>query len=122
RLVEGADQVLALRRVDAGLAADAAVDLGEQAGGDLDEADAAAQDRGREAREVADHAATEGDETIAPLELQSQQRLAEAAELGEALGRLAGWHHDGTRVATDGCERRLERGQVMGRDILVGDD
>ena len=45
-LVKGADQVLAVRAVDAGLAADAAVHLGQQRRGDLHEAHAPAQDRG----------------------------------------------------------------------------
>ena len=70
--MEGADQVLALGRVDAGLAADAAVDLGEEARRDLHEADAAAQDRGGEAREIADDAATEGDDHVTAFQLQCQ--------------------------------------------------
>ncbi len=59
RLVEGADQVLAARRIDRGLAADRGVDLGQQGGRDLHEVDAALVDRGREAGEIADHAAAE---------------------------------------------------------------
>ena len=41
--MEDADEVLALRRVDAGLAADRAIDLREQGRRNLDEANAAAQ-------------------------------------------------------------------------------
>ena len=59
RLVEGAEQVLALRRVDAGLAADRGIDLRQQRGRHLYEVDAAAQDGCREAGEIADHAAAE---------------------------------------------------------------
>src|SRR5436305_661418 len=65
RLVEGADQILAGRDVDPGLAADRAVDLGKQSGRNLDQAAAALEDRGGEAHKVADHAAAEGDEMIA---------------------------------------------------------
>ena len=64
RLMESADQVLALRRVDARLAADGAVNLRQQRGRDLHEADAAAKDGGGEAREVADDAAAEGNDEI----------------------------------------------------------
>ena len=66
--MEGADQVLAVRRIDAGLAADRGIDLGEERGRDLDEVDAAAQDRGGKAGEVADDAAAEGDDAIAALD------------------------------------------------------
>ena len=52
--MEGADEVLARRHVDRGLAADRAVDLGEQGGGDLDEAAAALEDRRGEADQIAE--------------------------------------------------------------------
>ena len=56
------------RGVDAGLAADAAVDLGEQRGRDLHEGQAAQRGGGGEAGEVADHAAAERDHRGAPLD------------------------------------------------------
>ena len=86
--MEDADQVLALRRVDAGLAADRAVDLGEQRRRDLHEAHAAAQDARGEAREVADHAAAEGDDNVAALETDLEKALAEGGQLAEAFCRL----------------------------------
>ena len=61
RLVEGADEVLAGRMVDAGLAADAGVDLRQQRGRHLHERHAAHEGRGGEAGQVADDAAAEGD-------------------------------------------------------------
>ena len=88
--MEDADQVLALRRVDAGLAADGAVDLSEQRGRDLHEADAAAQDAGGKAREIADHAAAERHDEIAALEADLEQALAQRGQLAEAFRRLAG--------------------------------
>ena len=96
RLVEGADQVLAARRVDGGLAADRGVDLGQQRGRDLHEVDAALVDRRREAGEVADHPAAEGDDQVAAVQLQRQQRVAERFQAGEALGLLA--RRDGDHV------------------------
>ena len=57
RLMEGADQVLAERMIDADLAADRAVHLRQQRRRHLDDRDAAEERRGRESGDVADHAA-----------------------------------------------------------------
>ena len=77
--MEGADQVLALRRVDAGLAADRGIDLRQQRGRHLHEAHAAAQDAGGKAGEIADDAAAQGDDEIAALEAHLEQPLAQRA-------------------------------------------
>jgi hypothetical protein len=55
RLVKCADQVLPRGMIDPHLSADAAVDLGEEGGGDLDKADAAQHGGGEVAGEIADH-------------------------------------------------------------------
>src|SRR6056297_521874 len=60
RLMERADQVLAVARVDPGLAAHRAVDLRQQRGGHLNEAHAPPQDRGGKARKVAYDATAKG--------------------------------------------------------------
>jgi ElaB/YqjD/DUF883 family membrane-anchored ribosome-binding protein len=88
-LVERADQILAGAAVDRGLAADRAVDLREQGGGNLDEVAAALEDRGREADQVADHAAAQRDDMIAALDAEIEQLVGERFELGPALGRFA---------------------------------
>ena len=118
--MEGADQVLALRGVDAGLAADRGIHLREQRGRDLHEAHAAAQDRRGKAGEVADHAAAERHDEIAALEAQLEQALAQGLEHAEALRRLAGLQDDGAgkepgllqrglRARGDGGARRSRR-------------
>ena len=84
-----AEQVLALRRVDAGLAADRGIDLRQQRGRHLHEIDAAAQDRRGKAREIADHAAAERDHQIVALDLGRDQRLGDLLEAGIALRALA---------------------------------
>ena len=61
-MVEAADEIFSGGEIDAGLAADGGVDLGEECCGDLHVADAAHVDGGEEAGDVADDAATEGDE------------------------------------------------------------
>ena len=62
RLVEGADEVLSAGKVDAGLAADRGVHLGEQSRRHLHKVDAALVGGGGESGDVADHASTEGNE------------------------------------------------------------
>ena len=77
RLVKRAEQILALRRIDAGLAADRGIDLRQQRGRHLHEIDAAAQDRRGKAGEIADHAAAERDHQIVALDLRRDQRFAD---------------------------------------------
>ena len=105
-LMEGADQVLAAGGVDGGLAADRRIYLGQQGGGDLHEIDAALVDRRREPGQVADHAAAEGHDQVAAVELQRQQTVRQFLELGfdlevaEGVG-LALVHREGdVEVAT----------------------
>ena len=62
RGVEGADEVLALGGVDAGLAADGGVDHGEHGRGDGDPAHAAQPGRGDESGEVGGRAAADADD------------------------------------------------------------
>ena len=82
RLMKGAEQIFAVRRIDPGLAADGRVDLRQQRGRHLHEIDAAAQDRRRKAGEIADHAAAERDHQIVALDLGRDQRFADLFEAG----------------------------------------
>ena len=89
RLMKRAEQVLALRRVDAGLAADRGIDLGQKRSRHLHEIDAAAQDRRRKAGEIADHPAAERNHQIVALDLRRDQRLRDLFETGISLRHLA---------------------------------
>ena len=89
RLVERADQILARRDIDRRLAADRAVDLREKARRHLHKAAAAIDDRRGETGEVADDAATEGNDVVAPLDALREQRVDDGLEPGPALARLA---------------------------------
>ncbi len=62
RLIKSADQVLGIGMVDPDLAADRAVDLGEQSRRHHDQGKAAGERGGDKAGEVADHAAPQGDD------------------------------------------------------------
>ena len=122
RLVEGAEQILALRRIDAGLAADGGIDLRQQRGRHLHEIDAAAQDRGRKAGEIADHAAAERDDEIVALDLRGDQGLADLFEAGIGLGALAFLDHDARGRNAGRSERRLGRLEPVLCDGAIGDD
>ena len=91
--MEGADQVLALRRVDSGLAADGGIDLRQERRRDLHEAHAAPQDACREAGKIADHAAAKRNDAIAALDSELEQGLAESCQHREALAGLSGRNH-----------------------------
>ena len=75
-VVEAADEIFSGQEIDAGFAADGGVDLREKGGRDLHVADAAHVDGGEEAGDVANDAATEGEE----------QRVAVGSGGGELLG------------------------------------
>ena len=92
RVVEEADGVLPARQVDAGLAADRGVHLGEEGGGHLDEVDAAEEAAGGEAAEVADAAAAEGDEAAVALAAGGEHLVPQPLGRGDRLRRLAVGH------------------------------
>ena len=122
RLVEGADEVLALARIDRGLAADGAVDLREQRRGRLDEVDAAQQKARGEAGDVADHAAAQRDDQRAAFRAQVEQAVEQAAELVPVLGRLARRQLDAMGGDARGGEAGFQARGVQARDRRVGDD
>ncbi len=123
RLMEAADQVLALARVDPGLAADRAVDLGEQRGRDLHVVEPAQQDRRCEAREVADHPAAEGDQRGLALGPEVQDLIQKPLQPGHALGRLARRQDDPARRDAGRREALFQGRQMRGPgQIGVGHD
>jgi hypothetical protein len=65
-----------MARVYRRLAADRAVDLGQQRGGNLDEVDTSTDDRGGKADEVTDHAAAKGDHRVGALDPGFQDEIA----------------------------------------------
>ena len=122
RLMKRAEQVLAVRRVDAGLAADGGVHLRQQRRRYLHEIDAATDDRGGEAGEIADHAAAERHDQIVALDLRGDQPLADLLEHGVALGRLAFADDDARRCDAGGGKRRFHGCEPMRGDAAVGND
>jgi hypothetical protein len=92
--MERADQVLAGRGVDAGLAADRRVDHAEQRGGHRHPAHPAQPGRGDEAGQVGHRAAADPDDRVGPGEVGAAQRVPARPGHLERLGRLGVGHLD----------------------------
>jgi hypothetical protein len=117
--VEAADEIFSCCEVDAGFAADGGVDLREQCGGDLHVADAAHVDGGEEAGDIADDAATEGEEESVAVGSGGAELLREGFDAAHALVALArGVKEDGWRFFEGGEEGLRPEGPDVGR----GDD
>ena len=101
-LVVGADVVLALGEVDAGLAAVGGVDLGDQRGRHLHDRHAALVDGGAEARHVPHHAAAERDHVVVVAHAGRGQRAQHACWRSRRTC--------GARRAGSGCRARRRRG------------
>jgi hypothetical protein len=117
RLVEGADEILALWRVDGRLAADGAVDHGEQRRGHLHVAHAAHERGSDEAAEVADDAAAEGDDDGVARDALRQHPVLQLGLCRAALAALA--RRDGAREdargAAGGTQLGVQRIEQRGR-------
>src|SRR5258708_15636498 len=88
-MVEAADKVFAGDEIDAGLAADGGVDLGQERCWNLNVADAAHVDGGEEAGDVAEDAATEGEEERVAVSARGGELLGEGFDAAHALVRFA---------------------------------
>ena len=122
RLVESADQVLAVTGIDAGLAADRAVDLGQQGRRNLHEIDAAQRDRGGESGDVADHAAAQGHQCRAAFDAGIEDAVHQAFEMVEILGLLAWGKDDGAMGDAGLLERDGKRVEMKRAHGFVGHD
>src|SRR6185437_9328285 len=122
RLVEQPDQVLALPRVDGGLAPHRGVDLGEQGGGDLREVDAPLEHARRETGEIADHPAAQRHDQPAAFDTHFEQSAGEVFQPREAFGAFARREHDGAGIEIGRLERIQHALQMKIGDVLVGDD
>ncbi|MCY1546275.1 hypothetical protein D9M68_822640 [compost metagenome] len=85
-LVEGANEVLAMGRIDAGLAADRAIDLRQKRGRHLHEIHATPSNGGGKAGEIANDTATERNHQIAALQPRRQNAFHSLPEQGPGFG------------------------------------
>ncbi len=91
-LVERAHVVLRLRQVHAGLASIGGVDLCHDRRRDVCDPDPALIGRCAEARQVPDHAASEGDDRVGALHTRARQLPQQAFRLRHRLVLLTGRH------------------------------
>ena len=120
--MECADEVLSLREVHAGLAADGGVDLGQQRRRHLQTGDPPVVGGGGEPGGVADDAAAEGHDGVAPEETPGGEAATERLHRRQALGLLAVAHeeHLGHRAGPpEGGEQRF--GVALGDRRLAHD-
>ena len=107
RLPERADHVLGRGQVDAHLAADAAIDLGQERRGNLNEGEPAGKGGGDEAGQIAHHAAADRDDRRLAIGLQADQFVPQPLGLRERLARFAGRNTE--QVAPRACRRSAPR-------------
>lgn len=129
RLVESTDEILALREVDGGLAADGTVHHGEERRGDLRVGHAAHEQCGKKAGGIADGATPKREHRRSAVEAGAGHIGEGGFQRREGLGRLAVWNEDGMRIkarVSQGCDQRIEivAGDGLRRDHrgLAGDD
>ena len=122
RLMESADEVLAVAGVDGGLAADRGIDLRQQRGRHLHVIEPAPHHRRGESGEIADDAAAERDDEIAALDARGDDGLADLFEDRKAFRPLAGRDDDAVALHAGLFKGRLGGRQNVARDVLVGDD
>ncbi|MCY1507599.1 hypothetical protein D9M68_418800 [compost metagenome] len=121
RLMEDADQVLAVRGIDAGLAADGGIDLCQERGRDLDETRATAHDASGKAGKIADDAPAKRDHRIVALDPGAKHGFTDRDQLLEALGLLAGGKHERHCVDVTLLQARHQGLEVARRYVLVSD-
>lgn len=121
-LVEGADHIFAEGVVDAGFAANGGIDLTEQGGGDLDEGDAALVGGGGKAGQIADDAATEGEEGGAAVGVVLQQAGVDVLQGFAVFVLLAVGQDDAANGYAELPAGGFDGGEVEGGDGFVADD
>ena len=117
-LMERADQVLAARMIDAGLAADGRIDLREQRGRHLHVVDAALVAGRGEARHVADDAAAERDHGRVAIHALRDQRIEIRAKLSQRLVLLAVRQHQ-RRHASIACSAACNLARYSGATVSL---
>ncbi len=121
RLQKSADHILPQRMIDADLAAHRAIDLRQQAGGHLHEADAAQVGGGHEAGEIADHPAAQRDHHRFAVDFALDEIAVEPGGGFHALIALAGGHQQGMMREPGALEAGAHGIPVTAVDLAIAD-
>ena len=121
-MVEGTDQIFAVFGIDAGFAAHRTVHHREQACRDLNELHTAPHRGRRKACEITDHTAAQCDHAITAFDLGSDDGIADRFKPGIAFGFFPRRHHDVMMAQARLIETLLQRAEIQGRHMVVGDD
>ncbi len=121
RLFESTDQVLALRQIDARLAAHAGIHHREHGRGDLCERNAAHESRRREACDVARDPAAQGEHHPAAVQPSRQELIIQRVDGCERFVLLAVGDNAAKRPQTRYTKRIFGSLGVEWRDHVVGD-
>ena len=121
RLVEGADQVLAARVVDAGLATDGGVHHRQQGGGNLHHGDTPQPGGCGKTAHVTHHTAAEGHEQGAPLQPLAKSLVVDARHRGRCFLLFSRLQHQGGGQQARPLQARQQHGAVMAVHHRVAD-
>ena len=108
--------------VDAGLAANGRINLGQKRCWNLDEVNATPENGCCKACEIANHTTTESNNPVAPFNACRQQFFAQVSQSGEAFGFFAGGQDDGNRFDACRSERCFQCLEMVARHIFIGDN
>ncbi len=121
-LVKGANDVLGLRVVHRHLAPDGRVHHRQQAGGDVDQGEAADVSGGDVARQVSDHAAAQGHHRVAALRPPPDEPVVDGGGRVQRLADLARRNGVGGDGDIGLGQSGLDLPAVAGEDGLIADD
>ena len=122
RLIESPDQILPSCQIDADLAADATVHLGQQGSRDLDERHAAQEAGSRKTCEIPDDASTQGNDQFTAVQLEIQQLFIDQRQHLEIF-RLLAWRQGYDKRLISRClQANIQLGTVVRVDVMVRDN
>ena len=121
-LMEHANQIFALRRVDACLAADRRIDLRQKRSRDLNEADPASQNACCKSSQIANDAAAEWHNDVAAFEVHFEKFLTQRPKFAEAFGGFARLQNDRTRDQSCRFQVGFKCCQMVARDVFICHD
>ena len=121
-LVKASDEILAVARIDAGLPANCAIDLGDDGCRNLDVRDAAVIDSRREAGQVAHDAAPQRRDKGASIEACGNHLVAKPFRARQRLRVLPGRHGDKGCREPRAFERRDYLPGIKRSDVRIADD